>query len=352
MKKTIVLKSLFSLVILFTVYSYLYSQDKQMKIGCIGFYNIENLFDTINDPDINDEEFLPEGSNKWTGERYKLKLKNLSEVISQIGNEYVKGGPVILGLCEVENKQVVEDLVNTPLLKPMDYGIVHYDSPDKRGVDVALIYQKKYFQVLNSKAYTLKIEGRDDFFTRDQLMVSGIIDGELIHIIVNHWPSRSGGEKKSAPLRNAAAKLCRSIVDSILKTDIHSKIIIMGDLNDDPTNESLIKYLLAKGDYKKVNTGDLYNPSYKMLKKEGIGSLAYRDSWNLFDQIIVSSAMTGEDKSTYKYYKSYVFNKKFLIQSEGAYSGYPLRTFAGGVYMGGYSDHFPVYIFIVKAKNK
>jgi hypothetical protein len=330
--------------------NYAFSQEKQYKIGCIGFYNLENLYDTINDPNKDDEEFLPDGKNCWTGERYKKKLSNLSEVISQIGSEYVKGGPVIMGFSEVENLSVVEDLINTPLLKPMCYGIVHFDSPDKRGVDVALIYQKQYFKVTNSQSYKLTISGMDDFFTRDQLMVSGIFDGELIHIIVNHWPSRSGGEKKSAPLRNAAAKLCRTIVDSILKTDINAKIIVMGDLNDDPVDASVTKYLNAKGEIKTVVPGDMFNPGYKMFKKDGIGSLAYKDSWNLFDQIIISSGLTGDNKTTYKFYKSYVFNKKFLCQSEGAYSGYPFRTYAGGVYQGGYSDHFPVYIFLVKEK--
>jgi len=349
-------KKIFRVIALLTfitlvVYKPVFSQDKQFQIGCIGFYNLENLFDTINDPNINDEEFLPEGSYKWTGERYKKKLINMSEVISQIGGEFVKGGPIIMGLTEVENINVVEDLINSPALKPMNYGIVHYDSPDKRGIDVALIYQKQYFTVTNSSAVKLTIAGRDNFFTRDQLVVSGIFDGEPLHIIVNHWPSRSGGEKRSAPLRNAAAKLCRSIVDSIMKIDINSKIIVMGDLNDDPTNESLVKYFKAKGDFKKVGTGDMYNPMYKMFKKDGIGSLAYRDSWNLFDQIIVSSGLIGNDKSTYKFYKSFVFNKKFLTQSEGAYSGYPFRTYAGGVYAGGYSDHFPTYIFLVKEKK-
>ncbi len=338
-------------IILLVLNKPVFSQDKQFKIGCIGFYNLENLFDTIEDPTINDEEFLPEGANKWTGERYKAKLKNMSEVIAQIGGEFVKGGPIIMGLSEVENINVVQDLINTPLLKPMGYGIVHYDSPDKRGVDVALIYQKQFFTVTNSLAVKLTIPGNADFFSRDQLVVSGIFDGEPLYVIVNHWPSRSGGEKKSAPLRNTAAKLCRSIVDSIMKIDINAKIIVMGDLNDDPTNASLTKYLNAKGDIKKVAVGDLFNPGYKMFKKDGIGSLAYRDSWNLFDQIIVSSGLIGEDKTNYKFYKSFVYNKKFLTQSEGAYSGYPLRTYAGGVYQGGYSDHFPAYIFLIKEKK-
>lgn len=326
-----------------------FSQEKQYKIACIGFYNLENLYDTLNDPNKNDEEFTPEGTNKWSGDRYKKKLIALSEVISQIGSEYVKGGPMIMGFSEVENKQVVEDLINTPLLKPMNYGIAHFDSPDRRGVDVALIYQKSLFTVTNSIAVPLHMADTS-FRTRDQLVVSGIFDGEPLHIIVNHWPSRSGGEKKSAPKRNAAALLCKSIADSLTKADSNAKIIIMGDLNDDPMNKSLTTFLKAKSDQKLTNKGDLFNPMYNMYKKDGIGSLAYRDKWNLFDQIIVSYPLLGDASKSYKFFKAYVFNKPFLMQKEGAFKGYPLRTFAGGVYLGGYSDHFPSYIFLVKEK--
>ena len=170
------------------------------------------------------------------------------------------------------------------------------------------------------------------------------------YVIVNHWPSRSGGEKRSTPLRNAAADLTKSIVDSIQKIDSTAKIVIMGDLNDDPTNNSLIKHLQAKGDEKEVGKQGLFNPMYNLFKKEGLGSLAYRDNWNLFDQIIVSGALLGDDKSTYKFYKAKIFNRNFLTLKEGAYSGYPFRTYVGSTYQGGYSDHFPAYIFLIKEK--
>ncbi|NTW34164.1 MAG: endonuclease/exonuclease/phosphatase family protein, partial [Bacteroidetes bacterium] len=224
-------------------------------------------------------------------------------------------------------------------------------SPDRRGVDVALIYQKEHFKVLNSNHVKLSISGNPGFASRDQLVVSGIFDGEPLYLIVNHWPSRSGGEKKSAPLRNAAADLCKSIVDSIQKIDENAKIIIMGDLNDDPVNNSIVKHLKAKSEISKTMPKDLYNPMYNLFKKDGIGSLAYKDKWNLFDQIIVSGTLLGSDKLTYKFYKAKVFNKNFLLQKEGAFAGYPFRTYAGGVYLGGYSDHFPPYIFIVKEKK-
>jgi hypothetical protein len=326
------------------------AQEKQYKVGCIAFYNLENLYDTIDDPATSDEDFTPDGLYKWNTKRYYQKLDHISAVVSQIGDEYTKGGPVIIGFSEVENQSVLEDLISRPALKSSNYGIVHYDSPDKRGVDVALIYQKDHFTVLNSKNVKLSIPSRPDWTTRDQLVVSGLFDGEQLYVIVNHWPSRRGGEKRSAFLRNAAADLTKSIVDSIHGIDSIAKIVIMGDLNDDPTNKSLTKHLGAKSDQKLTGRKDLFNPMYNMFKKEGLGSLAYRDNWNLFDQIIVSGSLLGDDKSTYKFFKAKIFNKNFLTQKEGAFAGYPFRTYVGSVWYGGYSDHFPAYIFLVKEK--
>ena len=336
------------IVAFFICTKFVSAQEKKYKVGCIAFYNLENLYDTLNDPNTNDDEFTPNGPYKYSGERYKEKLKHMSQVISQIGNEYVKGGPVIIGVSEIENRAVLEDLIKQDSLKASNYGIVHFNSPDKRGVDVGLLYQKNNFTVTSSKSVTLKIPGRTDFFTRDQLVVGGKFNGEQLYIIVNHWPSRRGGEKRSAALRNAAADLCKSIVDSIQNIDSTAKVIIMGDLNDDPTNKSLTNHLKAKGNQAEVGKRDLYNPGYNMFKKEGLGSLAYRDSWNLFDQIIISGTLLGDDRSTYKFFKAKIFNRNFLTQKEGAFSGYPLRTYVGTTYMGGYSDHFPVYIFLTK----
>ena len=326
-----------------------HAQQKQYKVGCIAFYNLENLYDTIHQEEINDNEFTPDGKNRWTGERYKVKINHLAEAISQIGDEYIKGGPTILGVSEVENLSVVQDLVNDPLLKASNYGIVHYDSPDRRGVDVALIYQKDHFKVLDSYPVALYVPGLSDFRTRDQLVVKGLFDGEPLNIIVNHWPSRSRGQEVSEPLRIAAAKLCRSIADTILRADKDAKIIIMGDLNDDPTDASLLTAFGAKKTIEETKAGCFFNPMYK-LYKEGIGSLAYRDGWNLFDQIIISEPLLSSNKATYKFFKAKVFNKNFLTQKEGAFMGYPLRTYVGTTWQGGYSDHFPVYVFIVKEK--
>ena len=326
----------------------LYSQEKKnFNVIAIGFYNLENLFDTINDVELLiSEEFTPDGPKQWTTERYHEKLGNMAKVISQIATDVTTDGIAVLGVSEIENRGVLEDLVKEDAIKEHNYKIVHYDSPDRRGVDVGLLYQPKYFQVINTNSHTLNMEDTN-FRTRDQLVVTGMLDGEKVHIVVNHWPSRSGGEKKSRPKRNAAGKLSRFIVDSLLTLDNNAKIIVMGDLNDDPVNPSVKEHLRAKGKVSQLEEGDLFNPMYKMYQN-GIGSLAYRDSWNIFDQVIISQALLGDDKSDYKFYNAKVYNKNFLLQKEGRYSGYPFRTFAGGVYLGGYSDHFPVFIYVIK----
>jgi len=334
-------------LVLFSIENTNAQEKKQYKVGCIAFYNLENLFDTI--PSPNDNEFTPEGINKWNTEKYNKKLDHMSDVISQIGNEMFPGGPVLLGISEIENRSVIEDLVNSTKLKSSKYNIIHYESPDRRGVDVALLYRKDFFRVVSSRSVRLTLKDRPDWVTRDQLVVSGFFDDELIHIIVNHWPSRSGGEKRSQPLRAAAAELSKSIADSILQTDTNSKIFIMGDLNDDPVNNSIFNVLNAKGRIEDVKKGGLYNPMWK-LYKEGIGSLAYQDSWSLFDQIIISEPLLGTDKTTFKFYKAKVFNAPFIAQKTGQFAGYPFRTYVGNTWQGGYSDHYPVYVFIIKEK--
>ncbi len=328
--------------------SFLYAQEEiKHQAAVIGFYNLENLFDTIDDPEKRDEEFLPDGQNNWDTEKYLHKLEMLSEIIDKIGKDHTPDGVAILGISEIENRFVIEELINTPLLKPHDFGIVHYDSPDRRGVDVGLIYKKKYFTVTHSASYRLRIPGMDNFLTRDQLVVSGNLLGDKIHVIVNHWPSRRGGEKASRPLRNAAAELSRHICDSILMIDPEAKIVVMGDLNDNPNNESVKEIMRAKGDSTRLKEGDFYNPMYKMYK-QGIGSNAWRDTWSLFDQTLVSQGLLGEDFSSLKLYKTVIFSKGFMRQKDGRYKGYPYRTFAGGVWAGGYSDHFPVYVLLVR----
>lgn len=326
------------------------AQEKKYQVAIIGFYNLENLYDTINDPLKNDEEFLPNGVNKYTSKVYIEKLSHLSEAISKIGVDINKSGPTIMGFSEIENIHVIEDLINTPLLKKNNYGIVHYDSPDIRGVDVGFIYQKNRFKVIGSSSHRLYTSDTN-FITRDQLLVHGYLDGEEMYFIVNHWPSKRGGEKRSEPKRIAAAELTRHLSDSLHKINPKVNVIIMGDLNDNPNAKSIAKTLNAKGDKSEMKDGDLFNPMWK-LYKDGIGSYAYKDSWTLIDNIIVSNNLLGNDFSTYKLFATKVFNETFLQQKEGTFKGYPWRMMAGGTYIGGYSDHFPVYIILAKTPNQ
>lgn len=319
------------------------SQNVKRKGAVIAFYNLENLFDTIDDPTINDEEFLPQGANGWTGERYNEKLANMSYVISQIGEEIMPGGPTILGVSEIENTAVLKDLAATEALKNSGYSIVHIDGPDRRGVDVAMFYRSRDFKVTNVVSAPLRMASDTGWRTRDQLVVTGLLDGETISIIVNHWPSRGN----QPPYRAVAAALTRKLTDSLYAIDPNAKIFIMGDLNDDPVDVSVKDILGAKGKKELVKSNGLYNPMWKMFK-EGIGSLAYRDSWNIFDQIILSEPLINENTEGWKLHKTSVFNRKFLITQSGQYSGYPFRTFSFGSYVGGYSDHLPVYVVISK----
>ncbi|MHA7056884.1 endonuclease/exonuclease/phosphatase family protein [Aquimarina sp. M1] len=332
-----------------------FSQEKKTyKVNTVAFYNLENLFDTENDPVTYDDDRTPNGKDHWTEEIYKDKLKNMAKVIAEIGADVTKNAPALLGVAEIENRKVLEDLANEPALLPKDYGIVQFDSPDRRGIDVALLYQKSLFRPVNTSVHELLIYNNGDtekrVYTRDQLLVSGYLDGDLIHVIVNHWPSRSGGEARSRHKREKAAALNKKIIDSLFAIDPYAKIITMGDLNDDPDNDSVKKVLGAKPEKKDVKLKGLYNPMYNMSKK-GIGSLAWRDSWNLFDQIIVSKALLNKDYSSYKYYKAGVYNKNYLANPRGRYKGYPYRSFANGAYTGGYSDHFPVYVYLIKEAN-
>jgi hypothetical protein len=325
------------------------NEDKQFLATGIGFYNLENLFDTIIDPDQNkilQDDYTPKGNKGWTSQRYHEKLENMSKVISEIGTDITPDGLAILGVSEIENKSVMEDLVATKNLKSRGYKVVHYDSPDKRGIDVGLLYNPKYFKVTSSSSISLR---RIDttFYTRSQLLVSGLLNGEEVHVIVAHWPSRRGGEKKSKPRRASAAKLGRMIIDSLQAEDPNAKVFYMGDLNDDPVDESVKKHLGGVAKEENVQKADLYNPWAEYYKK-GIGTLAYRDAWNLFDQIMVTKPLLGKDYSSYKLYKSKIFNKAFLKNTSGRYKGYPYRTHAGGSYTGGYSDHFPVYMVLIK----
>ena len=327
-----------------------HAQERKFKIHTLAFYNLENLFDTINDPTKFDES-SPMMELKSNREAiYKKKVKNMARVIADIGAEVTGNSPAILGVSEIENREVLEDLVNDSLLLQKDYGIVHYNSPDARGIDVALLYQKKLFTPVSTSSHELKIFddiSRNRVYTRDQLLVSGKLEGDLIHIIVNHWPSRSGGEARSRPKRVAAAKLSKYLVDSLQVIDPYAKIILMGDLNDDPTNSSVKDILKAQNDQKKVGLKGIYNPFEKFFKN-GLGTLAYRDAWNLFDQIMLTKPLLDKDFTTFKYYKAGIYNKSYLINKTGQYKGQPFRSFSNGGFTGGFSDHFPVYVYVIR----
>ncbi|HMI08140.1 MAG TPA: hypothetical protein VK528_11375 [Flavobacterium sp.] len=345
------------------------AQQKKFVVHTVAFYNMENFFDTINEANI-DEEWLPKGIQNWTSAKYKQKVHNLARVISEIGTtDNPNNSPTLLGGSEIENRGVLEDLVKDPQIINKDYGIVHFDSPDKRGIDVALLYQKKHFkptsyinvplyiyrdEAAESKIKSDKEEITDDkivedkasrrVYTRDQLLVTGLLDGEEINVIVCHWPSRSGGEKKSAPFREAAAALTRKITDSLQRIKPEAKVIILGDLNDGSFNNSVKLVVGAKGKKEDVKPLGIYNPFESMANK-GFGTIGYRDAWDIFDLIMLSEPLLKTDYSSFRYWKAGIYNKPYMITTTGQYKGYPLRHGANEV---GFSDHFPTYIYLIK----
>jgi len=326
-------------------------EKRNFKIHTIAFYNVENLFDTINDVNKNDEA-SPIMEIKFNrSEIYNKKVNNMARVIADIGTDLVKKSPSIVGLCEVENRNVIEDLLKDKSLKDKNYEIIHYDSPDERGIDVAMIYNEDVFKITSTKSHELIIYDNKSSkrnYTRDQLVVSGLLEGELIHLIVNHWPSRSGGEERSRAGRMAAAELNKKIIDSLQGKYKDAKIITMGDFNDDPHDDSMKKILNAKKHIKDVKENGIYNPMETILSDQGIGTNAYRDVWQLFDQILVSKPFLDKNYDNYQFYKAGVFNKSYLINKSGRYKGYPFRSFSWGSFTGGYSDHLPPYIYLIK----
>ncbi|AWG24457.1 endonuclease [Flavobacterium kingsejongi] len=336
----------------------------------IAFYNLENLFDTINEAGIKDDEFTPHGKQHWTPEKYIQKLQHLSTAIRQIGtNAEHQQPPVLVGVAEVENRTVLEDLIRQPELISQNYGIVHFDSPDRRGIDLGLLYQKQYFKptsyasipvLIYEKAALRSMPKKEKQFknksgtsrdyriyTRNILLVTGFLEGEEISIIINHWPSRYGGVKRSAPYRMAVARQNRKIIDSLQKGNPDALIINAGDFNDPPHSENIRNGLKAKSERSQVEALDLYNPMGALAQK-GFGTLAYRDVWEVFDQIMVSAPFLSPGYESWHFWKAGIYNPSFLTRAEGRYKGYPLRNANGDA---GYSDHFPVYIYLVRLKK-
>lgn len=331
-------------------------------IRCVAFYNLENLFDTIHDEGKNDFEYLPDGGMKWTPMKYEHKLDRMSEAIVALGTDEDPRGAMVVGVAEVENIRCLNDLCGrikqnynrnfTPIL---------LEGPDRRGVDVGLLYNPEMFKPVNVKGHELKAHYSDgkEVKTRLQLLVSGYILSapgeqsrpEKVHVIVNHWPSRYGGELSSRASRDTAAMLCKSICDSIYLKEPRAKIIVMGDLNDDPFNHSCAVVMNAKKTREEVGEQGFFNTMWQKLDR-GIGSLAYNGSWNLFDQIMISEPLMSEKLESGKwiYWKSQIFNKPFLTVQEGKDKGTPLRTYKGGVWQDGYGDHYPTMIYLIKQK--
>lgn len=322
---------------------------KQYNTYAVAFYNMENLFDTEDDPNNKgDDDYLPTGPYAWTQVQYEKKLDNLARVISLLGQEHTPYGPAFIGTAEIENRRVLEDLTQRDAIKAMGLKVIHEDGPDRRGIDVAALYNPNIFKLEGYKYYPFKWDECPDFVTRDQLHVYGTIAGERIHFIVLHWPSRYGGHK-SNPLREAAARTTLAIVEEIQASEPDAKVVIMGDLNDDPTNTSVTEVLNAKTHRSEVAPKGIYNPSASLFAK-GIGTLVYQNKWNFFDQMMVTHGLISSG-SNLRLWKMEVFDRNFLITQEGKRKGYPHRTFENNSFIDGYSDHFPVLIYLLQERH-
>ena len=344
-----IMKKTFPFLLLMIISQIAFSQKSNYTVSLIGFYNLENFYDTINNTNVDDEEFLPNSDRKYNSKIYLDKVDRLSDVISQMGTDITPDGLALLGVAEIENDTVLTDLIHSDKLKKRKWKFVQYNSPDKRGVDVALLYNPKYFKVLYSAPLFVTLPGgsKDSYFTRDILYVKGILDNDTIHVFVNHWPSRSGGEERSIPARAAAAGTAKQRIDSLMAINPSTKVVLMGDLNDDPVSPSLTKVIGAKGKINEVKSNEMFNPWVDMYKK-GIGTSPYQDAWGLFDQVLISGAWLNKEQPGYYFSRQVLFNKEFMVQKTGKYRGYSKRTWDGITYNYGYSDHFPVYLMMLK----
>lgn len=317
------------------------SADGQGKRLFVAHYNVENLFDTINDPKIQDEEFLPESESKWTSERYAYKLAQLSKVIESMNGGM---GPHVLGLCEVENAGVVADLAKKASNKSRKYNYIHFDSPDGRGIDVALLYQPKFLKVTAKQSLRVTLPGEGSRPTRDVLVIRGRMPNkQVVHVLVNHWPSRRGGQDDSEPARMAAAAVVRRAVDSIHRQEPASVIMVMGDFNDSPTDKAPREVLGAGWPATEQTT--LVNPFFPLSSDSTQGSYRYRNNWQYIDHISISpSAFNGQARVQYVPGSAGACLQPWQLEQEGRFKGNPFRTYAGSRYLGGYSDHLPVKI--------
>ncbi|MDR3271914.1 MAG: endonuclease [Flavobacteriaceae bacterium] len=370
--------------------------QKQYKAASVVFYNVENLYDTIKSADIINgnlppdnpkyqvsvpedsalasgldvyrgeltfaklkgkqvvrqhiltDEFYYKGTKVWNSKKYNEKLTNLSKVFSEIGVQEAHSLPAIIGLAEIENEHVLKDLCTAMKNHGGDYGFAHFNSFDARGVDVGLLYNKQRFAFISQKRFQVDLTGDTGLreYTRDILMVEGLLDGERMFFLVNHWPSRRGGEQRSLPRRMAAAKVLKFAMDSIQKAVPNAKILAMGDFNDDPNSPSIKKGLNTVSKKENVKANNYFSPAEELFKK-GMGTLAYQDSFNFFDQNILSPAL-AKPNDGYFFLKMNVYSPTYLVSQYGQWKGYPFRSFSGDNYTGGYSDHYPVYTILLK----
>ena len=329
--------------------------QKKFSVYGVGFYNLENLFDTCHDAGKNDYEYLPDGANRWTGLKYTNKLKNMARVLSEMGTDKLPGvGCAAIGVSEVENAKCLEDLCNQEPLKAKNFQYLLLEGPDRRGVDCGLVYNPKLFQVRNVKLvpYIYILPEDSARATRGFLTVSGTLAGEHVTIIVNHLPSRGA----TSFYREEGGRQIRLVVDSLVNDDPNVKILVMGDMNDDPQDKSMAESLGAKRKMKDVpdEPGGLWNPWWDVLAS-GTGTLQYDGKWNLFDQIIVSNALLDRDGKknyeTLKLWNYQIFRRDYLFQKEGRYKGNTLRTHAGGAWLNGYSDHLPTVVYLIKEQK-
>lgn len=347
-------KKLFSTILIAFVFCLTASAQKKFNVYGIGFYNLENLFDTCHDAGKNDYEFLPSGSYKWNGMKYTHKLHNMSRAISDMGTRMLPGvGCAVVGVSEIENDNVLAGLCSQPALAARGYKFCHVEGPDLRGVDCGLLYQPSLFNVADVRLYPyIPTEKQNSKFrTRGFLAVSGTLAGEHVVFIVNHLPSRFN----DSYYREVGAAQIKAVKDRVMAQDKNCKVIVMGDMNDDPTDKSMHNVLSAKEEIAMVGKDDMYNPWYNVLAKQGTGTLQYQGSWNLFDQIILSPNLLNKngqkDFSTLKFFKNEIQRMPYLFQTEGKYKGNTKRTTAGGVWLDGYSDHLPTVVYLVKEQG-
>lgn len=308
----------------------------------VSFYNVENLFDTIDEPIKIDEEFTPDSKKLWNTERYNDKLGKLSRVFASMGDG--QNAPIVVGLAEVENKTAINDLLKTPAFSAHKYGIVHQESPDMRGIDLALLFRKDKVKILKQEFIVATFPDEPEYTSRDIIYAEAKVASEKLHLFINHWPSRYGGMEKSEPRRLRVAELVREKIDQIQKKSPKAKIILLGDFNDGPTNKSITEVLMADTLYSTKDKTHLYNISYP-IEASGAGSYNYKGNWQLMDQVIVSHQLISDKERIHTQDDMVkVLKEDYMLYQDKRYGPKPNRSYGGPNYYGGYSDHLPIYI--------